>query len=414
MQEIYVPALGMASDTVYLAEWLKQPGDRIEAGDEIAQIETDKAEMSIEAPAAGTLGRHRFPDATEVPSGATIAVLLDEGESEVVDDSGSGERADDAPAAAPEATVPAAAPAVQDAVARPRDEAGPLRRSDRARLESGELEPYVASPHRRTDLLAERSATGATRTPAPIAAPSAAPSAAPGAAQPPAHTAAASVSPADPAPTGDRGADRHRAAVAAAVSRSWAEIPHFAVEREVRVERLDEVLAGYRTVHRHVTFTDLIVKAFGLALIETVGTSELDLGLAVATDRGVAIPVLRDVARRDVLGIADSRRAAIERSKAARLDPDDAVEPICTVSNLGAYGVDSFTGIVPIGQKGILTVGSASLRPVVENGELAVGRAMTVTLNVDHRHWDGQHAAEILSRFAAIAANPILLTSFGR
>ncbi|MBN9633212.1 MAG: hypothetical protein J0I18_21840, partial [Actinobacteria bacterium] len=86
MQEIYVPALGMASDTVYLVEWLKQPGDRIEAGDGIAQIETDKAEMSIEAPDGGTLGRHRFPDATEVPSGATIAVLLAEGESEEADD----------------------------------------------------------------------------------------------------------------------------------------------------------------------------------------------------------------------------------------------------------------------------------------------------------------------------------------
>ena len=403
MQEIYVPALGMASDTVYLVEWLKQPGDRIEAGDEIAQIETDKAEMSIEAPDGGTLGRHRFPDATEVPSGATIAVLLAEGESEEADDA--------APVAAPAATGEAVpAPAAQEAVARPRDQAGPLTRSDRARLESGELEPYQASPHLRADLLAQRSAPSAAPAPEPSATPTAGSTAAPTAAQ----ATAGPVPPAEPASTRDRGGDRHRAAVAAAVSRSWAEIPDFAVEREVRVERLDEVLAGYRAVHRHVTFTDLVVKAFALALIETVGTSEIDLGLAVATDRGVAIPVLRDVARRDVLGIADSRRAAIERSKAARLDPDDAVEPICTVSNLGAHGVDSFTGIVPVGQKGILTVGSAGLRPVVENGELAVGRAMTVTLNVDHRHWDGQHAAEMLSRFAAIAGNPLLLTSFGR
>ncbi|MBO0120070.1 dihydrolipoamide succinyltransferase, partial [Listeria monocytogenes] len=87
----------------------KQPGDRIEAGDEIAQIETDKAEMSIEAPDGGTLGRHRFPDATEVPSGATIAVLLAEGESEEADDA--------APVAAPAATAEAVpAPAAQEAV----------------------------------------------------------------------------------------------------------------------------------------------------------------------------------------------------------------------------------------------------------------------------------------------------------
>lgn len=405
MQEIYVPALGMASDTVYLVEWLKNPGDLIEEGDEIAQIETDKAEMSIEAPAGGTLGRHRFPDATEVPSGATIAVLLGAGETEDADDPGSGSGFGDPDAAAPVAAqAPTAGtvtdPVTQSAAGEPRGEDGPLTRSDRARLESGELEPYVASPHRRADLLAERSAASAAPAPEPSTAPAA--------------VAQASTAPAEPAPSRDRGADRHRAAVAAAVARSWAEIPHFAVERELRVERLDEVLTGFRAVNRQVTFTDLIVKAFGLALIETIGTSEVDLGLAVATDRGVAIPVLRDVARRDVLGIADSRRAAIERSKAGRFDQDDSVEPICTVSNLGAYGVDSFTGIVPVGQKGILTVGSAGHRPVVENGALAVGRAMTVTLNVDHRQWDGQHAAEILSRLAAIAANPILLTSFGR
>lgn len=406
MQEIYVPALGMASDTVYLVEWLKHPGDLIEEGEEIAQIETDKAEMSIAAPAGGTLGRHRFPDATEVPSGATIAVLLSEGESEDVDhaDDALGSTTDVAPAPAQQSSVQPTSP--KQPAAQARDAAGPLTRSDRARLDSGELEPYVSSPHRRADLLAQRSApsyepsaAAPAQTPATIPEPIAAAPAAPST---------------DHAPQRDRGVDRHRAAVAAAVARSWAEIPHFAVEREVRVERFDEVLAGFRAVNRQVTFTDLIVKAFGLALIETVGTSEIDLGLAVATDRGVAIPVLRDVARRDVLGIADSRRAAIERSKAARFDPDDSVGPICTVSNLGAYGVDSFTGIVPVGQKGILTVGSAGLRPVVENGALGLGRAMTVTLNVDHRQWDGQHAAEILSRLAAIAANPILLTSFGR
>lgn len=401
MQEIYVPALGMASDTVYLVEWLKNPGDLIEEGDEIAQIETDKAEMSIEAPAGGTLGRHRFPDATEVPSGATIAVLLGAGETEDVDDSGSGDPAAAAPVTAQAPTAGAATdPLAQSAAAAPRGEGGPLTRSDRARLESGELEPYVASPRPRADLLAERSAASAAPPPEPSTMSAA--------------VAQVSTAPAESAPSRDRGADRHRAAVAAAVARSWAEIPHFAVERELRVERLDEVLTGFRAVNRQVTFTDLIVKAFGLALIETIGTSEIDLGLAVATDRGVAIPVLRDVARRDVLSIADSRRAAIERSKAARFDQDDSVDPICTVSNLGAYGVDSFTGIVPVGQKGILTVGSAGHRPVVENGALAVGRAMTVTLNVDHRQWDGQHAAEILSRLAAIAANPILLTSFGR
>jgi pyruvate dehydrogenase E2 component (dihydrolipoamide acetyltransferase) len=384
VQEIYVPALGMASDGVYLAEWTKEPGDTIAEGEVIARIETDKAELDVESPGAGILGRHLFAAETEVPSGATIAYLLGADETEPSAGSAAPELAAVAPA--PTAVPAAAQPAVSAPVAA-RSALGPLTPEDRRRDPlTGEREPYTLSPKQRQAELAR----------VDVAPPQAAPI---GAVPQPAISAAPT-----PAST-----DRYRAAVAQAVSRSWAEIPHFAVNREIRVEKLQEVLTGFRTITSQVTFTDVLLKAFALSLVERFGSTEIDLGLAVATPRGVAIPVLRDVARRDLMSIAGTRKAAVERAIGGQMNADDGVTPRSTLSNLGAYGVDSFTGIVPFGQTSILTTGASSLRPVVENGELAVGSAMNLTLNVDHRVWDGQHAAEVLQRFAAIAASPTLL-----
>lgn len=410
MQEIYVPALGMASDSVYLTEWLKQPGERVAVGDILATIETDKANLDIEATAEGVLGAHRYADGSDVPSGATIAVILAEGETE--DDTlapaapttpapAAPAPAVSAPPAAavpsPPATVVPTPPALAPAPPAPTSAAAPARsgtavlaREDRARDPwSGELEPYELSP------LARRTATRTAAdadAPAPAAPPLPPPVAAP-----------------EPRPDSADGATRHREAVAAAVSRSWAEIPHFAVTRELRMDQVIQLHRSLRSLRSDITLTDVVLKAYAVSLIERFGSREIHLGLAVATDRGVAIPVLTDVARADVLQIADLRAAAVERALAHRMSAEDAVVPHSTLSNLGAYGVDAFTGVVPLGQTSILTVGAASPRPVVDDGALAVATTMITTLNVDHRAWDGQHAAEVLRRLAAVTAEPMLL-----
>lgn len=405
MQEIFVPALGMASESVHLTEWLKKPGDTVAVGDVLASIETDKAELEIESTAAGVLGEHRFASGSDVPSGATIVVVLAPGETEP----GNAAPApaapvanDAAPAPAPVAAAPAPAPAPTPAAATPQTPAaapapaaaetvpaaaarpagaGPRSRSERNRdAQTGELEPYALSPRERSAAAAE--------TPAPVA------------------TAATSVV--------STSTDRHRAAVANAVSRSWAEIPHFAVQRELRMETAVGVQKAIRVLDSRVTLTDVILKAYALSLMERVGTRSIDLGLAVATERGVSIPVLRDVATADLMQIAEARRAAVERAVQARLSADDAVVAHSTVSNLGAYGVDSFTAIVPSGQTSILSVGASAQRPVVIDGELAIATTMIATLNVDHRTWDGQHAAEVLQRLAAVLEQPMLLGAVTR
>lgn len=366
MQEIFVPALGMASTEVHLTEWLKQPGDTIADDDAIALIETDKAELEVRSPGAGILGRHRYEAGTDVPNGATIATLL-----------GIEETEDAAPAAAAgAASAPgSSAPPVGSAP----QEVGLGRRRDPV---TGELEPHVQSPRQRS---------GIALAPATV------------------ELAVAARTAPSISPRQDAATDRYRIAVAAAVTRSWNEIPHFVVTRDLRIERLQEVLRGFRIINQEVTFTDVLLKAYALSLIERMGTTDIVLGLAVATPRGVAIPVLTNVAVSSVLAIAKARHAAITRALDSRHSPDDAIIPHSTLSNLGAFGVDSFTAIIPLGQTSILSVGAGAKRPVVVEGVLTVGTTMNVTLNVDHREWDGQHAATVLQKLAAIAAEPSLL-----
>ncbi|MFS0912002.1 2-oxo acid dehydrogenase subunit E2 [Microbacterium sp. 179-I 3D2 NHS] len=425
-----MPALGMASDSVYLAEWLKQPGDRIEVGDVIANIETDKAELEVESTFAGVLGRHRFPADSEVPSGATIAVVLQEGETDDGGNEGSdavaGARAADEAGAREEAADAGLAPlpsaseptrseeerTPEEATLATRDAdpartisspaASALQREERGRDEAtGELRSYALSPRerrRRSGVLGEADRDGA----ASISRPSTA--------DVPVVTAMV----ANERRTSVDAATRYRAAVSTAVSRSWAEIPHFSVQRELRVRPLIEVQQMMRALNSNVSLTDVLIKAYAMSLMERFGTRTIDLGLAVATERGVSIPVLRDVALADVLRISELRRDAVGRALNGRSSLDDADTPHSTISNLGAYGVDAFTAIVPFGQTSILSVGTAAERPVVDDGALTVDVTMQATLNVDHRSWDGQHAALVLQKLAAIIAQPALLGALTR
>lgn len=389
----------MASESVFLVEWLKQPGDEVALGDVLATIETDKSSLEVEATASGTLGAHRYQAESDVPLGEVITVILSPGETEASSSATTAE------------TTSETAPPPADSERTTPDQPTPgnptsLRREDRSRdPESGVLEPYELSPRARRDALAPESApTVPTRPAVPEEVAGLAGTDLTAADDP-------AVNAPDPQQTVKAPGYRYRAAVGEAVSRSWAEIPHFAVQRELRVETLLRAKTAMSALQASVTFTDVLLKAYALSVMEHFGTRDIDLGLAVATDRGVAIPVLRDVARSDVLRIAEQRVSAVERAKSARLNSDDASTPHSTLSNLGALGVDSFTAIVPLGQTSILSVGAAQARPVVEDGAVTVGTTMVATLNVDHREWDGQHAAHALAKLAAIIAEPALLTA---
>lgn len=336
MEEIFVPALGMAMEEATLIEWIKAPGDRVEPGDPVAEIETDKSTLELAATTAGTLGIHRAEPGAVVEVGATIAVVLAEGESEAV-------------------------PTTQ-----PMADAGPR-------------EPVPPSPSPAVATAAPAGADGPRHRLSPRQ-----------------RMLAAQGSPAKAEPTS--GGAGMREAIARLVSRAWAEIPHFAVAREVDADGvLDRVRAEPPGVVR-VSVTDVLARALARSIAKRGLVS--DIGLAVATPDGVVLPVLPDVAGRTLPEIAQLRYDAVERARARRSTDADTHKPAVTLSNLGTHDVSWFTGIIPLGQQGLLTTGTIEQRPVVRGGRLDVGWCLDAILNVDHRVWDGAEAAELLAAFA--------------
>lgn len=204
-----------------------------------------------------------------------------------------------------------------------------------------------------------------------------------------------------------------RAAIARAVSRSWSEVPHFAVSRELQVGDLVGATVQWRAVLTRLTVTDLLLRVLALAMVDTIGGSGVDLGLAVATDAGVVIPVIRRVPELGLADLVSARVAAVARAREGRMHIDDATVPATTLSNLGALGVDHFTGVIPHGGTSLVTVGRAAQRPVVADGVLTVATTMWVTVNLDHREYDGIYGARLLERLAVIAAAPALFFGGG-
>lgn len=348
MKEVFVPALGMAMEECLLVEWLKDPGDEVVEGEDIAVIETDKATMELESPATGRLGPHLFDAGGTVPVGTTIAKVLESGDEQ------------------PTADAAPSAPATPDAeIASPPSPTG-------ADGSTGSRQPHRLSPRQR--LAAQRQAAGADEeSPDAVA--------------------------------------RHREAISRSVSESWRTIPHFAVTRQVDASVLRSALDRARAASVPASMTDLLLRALALAFAANGRGGAIDLGLAVATDRGVMIPVIRDVATLTLGDLAAARGAAVARAQAGRLSPDDGAPPTSTVSNLGAYGVEQFTGVIPLGQTSMLTVGAAVSRPVVQEDRVVVGTTMQVSLNVDHRVFDGAHAAQVLRSFVAAVTDPEALGS---
>ena len=343
MPEIAIPAIGIAMTEALLVKWHKQPGESVEAAEPVVEIETDKATMDLESPAAGTLGPHLFEPGAIVPVGTVIAEIVAEGAP-----------ATEAPEEAPESSAPAeesmpwptavsaAAPPATDA-RRPHDKSPRARRLARERSSA---EPRRERPGRFRDL------------------------------------------------------------IAAKVAESWREIPHFAVTREVDAEPMISALQALRAsnVKPAPTMTDLLLRALALALRER-GDRDGHVGLAVATEDGVVIPVVRDVLSLDAASLAGARAAAVERARTRRLNADDvATTPTSTLSNLGPFGIDHFTGIVGHGQTSLLTVGRAVPRVVADGDRtLSVRTTFHATLNVDHRSIDGADAAQLLVAFAEAA-----------
>ncbi|MFL5961407.1 MAG: 2-oxo acid dehydrogenase subunit E2 [Gaiellaceae bacterium] len=345
MADVVIPSLGIAMEEALLTRWLRQPGDVVAQEDAIAEIETDKATMELTSPVAGVLGPHLFAEGATVPVGVAVVT--------VYSDSDAARAADGAPSTAGGGapTADAAAPAV-DAAAPSELETDGRRLSPRARRAQR-----------------ERSAVAA-----------------------------------------EGGSDRFRSLIAEKVRESWREIPHFAVTREVDATAAQLLLADLRARQPEAspTLTDLFLRALAEAIRSVDTTSSVDVGLAVATEHGVVIPVVRDVLSLPAADLSRKRADAVARAHSGRLGAEDLEAiPRTTLSNLGARGVDQFTGIIAVGQTSLLTVGRAIPRAVVVDGAaVEIRTTFHATLNADHRTIDGAGAADLLDAFAAAVETP--------
>jgi pyruvate dehydrogenase E2 component (dihydrolipoamide acetyltransferase) len=363
MTTIVIPSIGVAMTEALLAQWLKRPGDEVSAGDAVAEIETDKSTMDLESPVAGRLGPHLFEEGETIPVGTVIVEILADGETASV----TPRPADNEPT-----SLTANGPAGSDVDMGTANVTGgphppevgthPPARGPVASQGRRQMSP-------RARMLAAREDTTAGCADAPT--------------------------------------ERFRDVIAAKVLRSWQEIPHFAVTREVRAAPVLDHLRGLRWAgtRPEPTVTDLMLRALATALVETGQQDGSDVGLAVATEQGVVIAVVAEVLSLDPAALATARGAAVERARRGRLSQADMeARPSSTLSNLGAMGIDHFTGVIPLDQMSLLTVGRAAARAVVDDaGEIVARQTFYATLNVDHRKIDGAAAADILMAFVRVA-----------
>ncbi|AOY94661.1 pyruvate dehydrogenase complex dihydrolipoamide acetyltransferase [Cupriavidus sp. USMAA2-4] len=401
-----MPEVAANATHATLQAWTREEGETVAVGDCVAEIETDKAVVELNADAAGVLGRRLVAAGQEVEVGAPIGVLLVDGESAIDIDAliaaaGGG-------GATPTAAAAAAAPSS-------RVFASPLARRLAARLGVDLAALRGSGPNGR---VVKRDVEQAAQGGRPPVAPAAAPAASAGAAVPAASTSAAAL-PADAAFTEVPHSNMRRT-IARRLSESKATIPHFYLVADCRMEALLALRAQVNAgAARKISVNDFIVRAVAVALREVpeanVGWTdsamrhyrEADVAVAVSTGTGLITPIVRGADRKPLSVISAEIADLAARARAGQLRPEEYQGGSFSVSNLGMFGVSEFSAIINPPQAAILAVGATQAVPVVEDGELRPGQVMRCTLSADHRAIDGALAAQWLAAFKRLVENPL-------
>jgi pyruvate dehydrogenase E2 component (dihydrolipoamide acetyltransferase) len=454
MPDVVMPRLSDSMEEGTILKWLKAEGDEIARGDELVEIETDKATMTYEADTAGTLSIVAQEGET-LPIGQVIARIGEGGEAPAADaaaakapaeatqqaeasGNGSPSEAPAAPAPAATAEPPAAAPAAAPAPAAPSSEgnggrakASPVARRI-AREQGVDLTTLQGSgPGGRivkADVEAAASG-GPTAAPAAPAAP---------AAQPAAPAAVPEAAPAPPpapvvAESGTAKGDvtvqelsRTQQVIARRMAESKATVPEFTISTDVDMERAVELRGQLKAAVEQTggavpSYNDMVVKASAIALREFPRAngsykdghfelySRVNIGVAVAAQEALIVPTVFDADKKSLGEIARDSRALAERVRAGAVTPPELSGGTFTVSNLGMFGVTEFVAVINPPQAAILAVGKMEPRAVVRDGEIVARNTMSLTLACDHRILYGADAAEFLARIRALLEQPIAL-----
>jgi pyruvate dehydrogenase E2 component (dihydrolipoamide acetyltransferase) len=446
---ILMPALSPTMEKGNLAKWLKKEGDQVKSGDVIAEIETDKATMEVEAVDEGTLARIVVPEGTQdVPVNDVIAVLAGEGEDVKAAGAGTASAppkpapSAEAPTAAKPVPAPVAAPAAKvaapaAATPAPQAAAAAPQTNGHARTFSSPLARRLArdagielaringsGPHGRVIARDVEEAKSGKGLKAPAAAPSGAPSIAP------------SMSDKQIRALFEEGSyeviphDGMRRTIAQRLTASVQTVPHFYLTMDCNIGKLVEAREEINAVAPRdkegkpaykLSVNDFVIKALALALqrIPNANVSwtdggmlkhkHSDVGVAVAMPGGLITPIIRKAETKPISAISAEMKDFAARARARKLKPEEYQGGTTAVSNLGMYGIKDFTAVINPPHATILAVGTGEERAIVKNGKIEAAQIMSVTLSCDHRAVDGALGAELIGAFKTLIENPVMM-----
>lgn len=407
--EIILPSLSAGMEDAVIAKWLVKPGDSVTKGQLLAEVETDKATMELEAEADGIVGQLRVEDGKRADVGQVIAVLLAEGE------------ALPAPAAAQPAPA-GAVPVVASDDALPgerKHSASPLARR-MATAAGVSLEGVAGSgpKGRIVKIDVERLiAAGPAPAPVPVPAPAASPA-------PVAGTGSAAPVPVGIGPYEVKPLSNMRRVIARRLVEAKQTVPHFYLSVDCELDALLALRAQIndgREKAAKISVNDFVIKASALALRkvpaanvvwngdEILQLAEVDISVAVATEGGLLTPILRSADRMSLGTLSAEMKSLAARARDGKLKPEEYQGGGFSVSNLGMYGVKTFSAIINPPQSCILAVGAGERRPVGRGDQIVLADVMSVTLSVDHRSVDGALGAQVLAAFKEGIENPMSL-----
>jgi len=418
--EILMPALSPTMKEGNLAKWVKKEGDKIKAGDVIAEIETDKATMEVEAVDEGILGKILIPEGTEnVAVNSCIALLLEAGEDKKALESYAAKSAATAPkveakeevktAAAPIAQIPpkAAAPAPTKISHSFSDKAKASPLAKRIAKDEGVslMQITGSGPHGRIikDDVLEFLSSGGSRS---------------------------GVVRRNPQEFSAVKNSNIRKVIARRLLESKQTVPHFYLSCEFNVSKLLELRHSLNEVAPHdengnpsykISVNDLIIKACAMALKKVPEANSswtddavliynnVDISMAVAIDGGLITPIIKNADQKSIQQISTEAKQLAKKAREGKLQPEEFQGGSFSISNLGMFGIDNFAAIVNPPQSAILAVARSVEKPIVEHGKITVAHMMNVTLSSDHRSVDGAVGAEFLKALRRYIEHPILM-----
>jgi pyruvate dehydrogenase E2 component (dihydrolipoyllysine-residue acetyltransferase) len=432
--QVVMPKLSPTMEEGQLSRWLKKEGDKVSMGEPLAEIDTDKATMEMQALSSGVLRKILVAEGESAPLGQPIAVI--------------GEPDEDISELLKAGPAKQAAPAVEEAAEPPESDAAPAPEQTEA-----PAKPEVATDGKKDG----KPASGGRMLVSPIAARMAAEAgvnlsslqgSGPGgrivkrdieaamseqkAAATTTKTPTLRLMPSGKAEKGatygpsayrDEPLSEMRRTIAKRLVTSLGPVPHFFLTTEIEMDRAADMRQQINTLYpdSKVSINDIIVKIAAVALIQhpqvnasfqdkTVRFYEhADIGVAVATENGLITPVIRAAELKSLVDIAAEVRELAGRARARKLKPEEYMGATFSISNLGMFGIDEFTAVINPPEAAILAVGAMAPKPVVREGEIEIRQMMRVTMSCDHRVVDGAVGAQFLQTFKQILENPLYL-----